>query len=236
MMDSTSKTVGEWVAEQPSRSRIFEKVGIDYCCGGGRSLEDAAREADCDVQILVAELEAKPIEASDRDWRQASMRELIEHILLAHHEWLRANMPRLSQLAAKVATVHGGHTPYLLEVQSVYEDLHQEMVPHLMKEEQILFPAALRWAEEGGLALGCHAVANLEGPISVMESDHALVGGLLEKLVALTGKFTPPESACNTWRAYYDALRELDENTRAHVHLENEVLHPAIRRLAATPV
>lgn len=226
------KTVGEWVAERPSRSRIFEKAGIDYCCGGKRSLDVAALEAGIDPVTLLSELEAQAPVEGDRDWRQASLTEMVERILRAHHDWLRENMPRISHLATKVAQVHGGHTPQVLEIAAVYGALREEMEPHLVKEENILFPAALGWAETGVLSLGCHAVGNLEGPLSVMESDHQLVGDLLEKLVGLTERFQPPASACNTWRALYDALRELDANTRAHVHLENEVLHPAIRKLA----
>lgn len=235
MTQATPKTIGAWVAERPSRSRIFEKAGIDYCCGGNRSLEAAAREAGCDLATLRAELDAHPAEASDRDWREASLPALVEHILGAHHDWLREHMPRISELAAKTAGVHGGHAPQLRNLQEVYASLRGEMEPHLLKEEQVLFPAALNWVETGELSLGCHAAADLEGPLSVMESDHEAVGGLLESIVELTEGFTPPPSACNTWRALYDALRELDANTRTHIHLENEVLHPKIRGLVDMP-
>lgn len=150
----TAMTVGELVAERPSRSRIFEKVGIDYCCGGKRTLESAAREASTDLDALLAELAEHPATESDKDWRSESMRALVEHILEAHHRWLKENMPRISVLAAKVARVHGPTHPYLADLQKVYESLRDDMEPHLAKEENILFPppcdgprrASWRWA------------------------------------------------------------------------------------------
>lgn len=228
----TNRTVGDLVAERPSRSRVFERHGIDYCCGGRRSLEHAAEEARVDVEELILELDAQNAAPSDRDWRTAPMRELIEHILLAHHQWLYDNMDRISDLARKVSRVHGDHAPQVREIEALYLELRADLEPHLAKEEKILFPAALGWSESGSLAMGCGSMPSLEGPVSVMEADHVAVGRMLDRLVSLTDGFRPPPEACGTWRALWDALKELDSNTRAHVHLENEVLHPAIRALA----
>ena len=225
------RTVGELVAERPSRSRLFEKHGIDYCCGGKRSLLDAASQAGIDVEAFLSSLETLPADTEDRDWRSASVRDLVGHILTAHHDWLKENLPRIAMLATKVARVHGEHAPETVEVGRLFDTLYQEMVPHLEKEEKILFPAALHLESTGDIFLGCHAVDSLEGPVGVMEREHELVGELLEGIVKATDGFVAPEHACNTWRAFYDALSELDRNTRAHVHLENEVLHPRIRAL-----
>jgi len=232
MNSMTNRTVGDLVAERPSLSRIFERRGIDYCCGGRRTLEQAALEAKTDVEDLLLELGAQPAIPSDRDWRDATIREVVEHILQAHHQWLHDNMDRISDLARKVARVHGDHAPVVREVESLYLELRADLEPHLAKEERILFPAALGWSESGSLGMGCGSMSSLEGPVSVMEADHAAVGRMLDRLVVLTDGFRPPPEACGTWRALWDALQELDANTRAHVHLENEVLHPAIRALA----
>lgn len=228
----TTRTVGDLVAERPSRSRIFERHGIDYCCGGRRSIERAADEARVDIGALVAELEALPSTPADRDWRNASIREVIEHILVAHHLWLSENLERISDLAHKVSRVHGDHEPRLREIEGVFAELKDDLEPHLVKEELVLFPAALNWAESGRLSLGCAGMGTLEAPVAAMEADHAAVGRILDQIVALTDGFRPPPEACGSWRAFYDALKELDANTRAHVHLENEVLHPAVRALA----
>jgi regulator of cell morphogenesis and NO signaling len=227
------RTIGELVAERPSRSRLFESHGIDYCCGGKRSLREAASQAGIDVESFLSSLEALPVVAQDRDWRDASMKELIGHILTAHHDWLKENLPRIAQLSSKVARVHGDHAPETVEAGRLFDELMQEMVPHLEKEEKILFPAALHLESTGMVQLSCHTMDSLEGPVGVMEREHLVVGALLEGLVKATDGFRPPEHACNTWRALYDALQELDRNTRAHVHLENEVLHARIRALQA---
>lgn len=227
------RTVGELVAERPSRSRLFEAHGIDYCCGGKRSLREAASQSGIDVEAFLASLEALPLVAEDRDWRQATIKELIGHILSAHHDWLKENLPRIGHLAQKVARAHGEHAPQTVEAGRLFAELAREMEPHLEKEELILFPAALHLEATGEVLLGCHAIDTLDGPIGVMEHEHVVVGALLEDLVKVTDGFRPPEHACNTWRAFYDALLELDRNTRAHVHLENEVLHPRIRAMQA---
>lgn len=225
-------SLGELVAERPSRSKVFEKHGIDYCCGGARTLETASRDAKIDVEALLSELQAQTVASTDRDWRGATVAELVPHILEAHHEWLRREMPRISNLAEKVARVHGAGHPELVELRDVYESLRAEMEPHLVKEERILFPAALALEATGTATMACHGgPARLEGPVAQMESEHVLVGSLLERILDLTDRFTAREDACNTWRAYWDALAELDANTRAHVHLENEVLHRRIRLL-----
>lgn len=232
MHDAT--TVGRLVAERPSRARVFERFGIDYCCGGGRSLEEASREAGVAVDRLLAELASEPGEAGDRDWTRASVRETVDHILREHHDWLRAELPRLDGLAEKVARVHGAGHPEVVEILSVFRTLRMEMEPHLEKEERILFPAAVGLEAEGRIELGCHGrIATLEGPVQRMEHEHREVGELLERLVELTGGHVAPEHACNTWRALWDGLLDLDRNTRAHIHLENDVLHVRIRALEA---
>lgn len=229
----STRTLGDLVAERPSRSRVFERHGIDYCCGGRRSLESAAGEASVDVESLIRELDAHPAAPSDKDWRVETIRAVVEHILAEHHLWLSENMDRISDLARKVARVHGDREPRVREIECVYKELREDLEPHLGKEEAVLFPAAIQWSETGRLSLGCAGMATLDAPVAAMESDHVAVGRMLDHLVSLTDGFRPPEEACGTWRALYDALKELDSNTRAHVHLENEVLHPAIRALAA---
>lgn len=233
MTDAT--TVGRLVAERPSRARVFERFGIDYCCGGGRSLEEASASAGVAVDKLLAELEAVPALAGDRDWTRASIRETVEHILREHHDWLRAELPRIDGLAEKVARVHGAGHPEVVEILSVFRVLRAEMEPHMEKEERILFPAAVGLEEQGEIVLGCHGrITTLDGPVQRMEHEHREVGELLERLVQLTGGHVAPDHACNTWRALWDGLLDLDRNTRAHIHLENDVLHVRIRALEAT--
>lgn len=230
-MDGT-RSVGSVVAERPSKARVFERHGIDYCCGGGRSLGEAARQAGVDIDQLVREIEAEAPVPGETDWTRASIREVVDHILREHHDWLRRELPRIDALTEKVARVHGGHAPDLQVLREVFLALRADLEPHLEKEERILFPAAMSLEETGTVVLGCHGrMASLEGPMGRMEYEHVEVGELLARIRALTGGFVAPEEACNSWRALWDALAELDSNTRAHIHLENDVLHVAIRRL-----
>ncbi|HNY30311.1 MAG TPA: iron-sulfur cluster repair di-iron protein [Fibrobacteria bacterium] len=225
-------TVGSIVAIHPSRSKVFERFGIDYCCGGHDSIAEACRKTGVPVDVLIRELEAQPIEGDDRDWTKASIRELVPHILEAHHDWLKANLPRIDTLCEKVDRVHGEGRRSLHEVLRIFRALRDDLEPHLQKEEIVLFPSALQLEEHGEIALSCYGpVPTLEGPVSVMETEHRVVGGYLDEIKDLTDGFAPPPQACNTWRAAWQALAELDANTRAHVHLENEVLHPLIRKL-----
>lgn len=225
-------TVGSLVATHPSRSKVFERFGIDYCCGGHDSLADACKKADISLEQLIHELQEQPLQADDRDWTKASIKELIDHILIAHHDWLKAELPRIDTLCEKVARVHGEGHKSLHEVLRVFRALREDIEPHLQKEEIILFPSALHLESEGEITLACHGpVPTLEGPISGMEAEHRVVGGYLDDLKDLTNAFAPPPEACNSWRAAWEGLRELDANTRAHVHLENEVFHPLIRSL-----
>ncbi|HXP91490.1 MAG TPA: iron-sulfur cluster repair di-iron protein [Fibrobacteria bacterium] len=226
-------TIGTLVAQRPSRSKVFERHGIDYCCGGKRSIGSAASEANIDLDALIAELERDPGSPVDRDWQNATVAEIVRHVLAEHHAWLRENLPRISALTEKVAQVHGAHAPSVVELRDAFEAVRADLEPHLEKEERVLFPAALRLEETGEVSLGCHAQigASLEPPMARMEEEHREVGALLAKIKDLTDDFRPPPQACNTWRACYDALSELDSNTRAHIHLENEALHPRIRAL-----
>jgi len=226
------QTVGQLVARRPSLSKVFERNGIDFCCGGGRSLEEAGRAAGLAVEQLIAELSLEPAAAEDRDWTRATVAELVEWILREHHDWLRAELPRITSLSSKTARVHGSLHRELVELDGLLDAIRQEIEPHLEKEEKILFPAALHLEEFGSILLPCHGeIATLEPPMARMESDHEALGRLLDAVAKLTDGFTAPEEACNTWRALYEAVRELDANTRRHVHLENEVLHPKIRAM-----
>jgi regulator of cell morphogenesis and NO signaling len=151
---------------------------------------------------------------------------LVTYIVNTHHQYLKDEMPRLMAMAARVAQVHGGHTPSLMIVYEVYQGMVEEMNSHMMKEEQMLFPAITR------LAAGDPAAMSLDGPIDMMLREHDDVGTDLEKLRALTDDFVPPSTACNTYRALFAGLAELETELHRHIHLENAVLFPCALTLA----
>ena len=225
----TDRTVGELVAERPGRSRIFQSFQIDFCCQGSRTLREACERKGVALETVIEQIEAEqaaPKEAGENP-AQFAPAELIAHIVAKHHGFLRQELPRLHAMAQRVAQVHGAHTPSLVEVFEVFTGLFQELDSHMMKEEQILFPAILAM-DQGG-----QAPLPLDGPIACMLHEHDDAGEALRRLRELTGGYQPPADACNTYRALFDGLEDLEEDLHRHIHLENSVLFPAAERMAA---
>jgi regulator of cell morphogenesis and NO signaling len=153
--------------------------------------------------------------------------DLCEYIVRTHHDYLRRELPRLHAMAERVARVHGEHTPSLVVAFEVYASLERELTSHMMKEEQILFPAV------ASMSLGESAPMPLDGPISCMIHEHHDAGEALASLRDLTSDYHAPKDACNTYRALFSGLEELDEDLRRHIHLENFVLFPAAKAMMA---
>lgn len=227
--------VADLASRHPSTIAVLQRHGIDFCCGGRRPLVDAAREQGLDWARLAEELEtavATPAE-DGRSWTDAALPELIRHILERYHAKLRQELPRLGAMAEKVEAVHGARHPELAEVRRTFDHLRGELEMHTAKEEQILFPLIeeLAAAEILGYApepMHCGSVSN---PIRVMEMEHDGAGQALATLRSLTGGFTPPEDACNTYRGLLHGLAELEADTHHHIHLENNILFPRAAEL-----
>jgi len=223
----TTTTVGQLVAERPSRSRVFERHGIDFCCGGGQTLAEACSKRGLDPNQILSELEdadASTAETEIADWSSAPLADLIDHILGTHHAYLRNELPRLSAMVLKVAEVHGERHPELARVQSIFATLRQELVSHMMKEEQILFPGIKML--EGTADDIAVPFCGVQGPVRVMILEHENAGDALGQLRALTGDYTAPDDGCNTYRAMLDGLRELEADLHMHIHKENNILFP----------
>lgn len=220
---SLDRALGELVAEQPARARVFERLGIDYCCHGHRSLSDASRDAGLDPVAVARELEAVA-DQTDAEVDRLEPVALVDHILDVHHRYLHEELPLLVALAEKVRGVHGARHPELTEVAALVAEIHDELVPHLAKEEQVLFPAIREWADgQGSFAFG-----TLSGPVRVIMAEHDRAGALLEQLRAATGGYRPPADGCASYQTLYGRLEHLELDTHRHVHLENNVLFPAV--------
>jgi regulator of cell morphogenesis and NO signaling len=226
-------TVGELVAEKPARSRLFEELGIDYCCGGRKPLDQACRDEGLDPEQVVRRIEEADRQAAapERDWTRASMSELADHIEQTHHAYLRKELPRLSELTSKARQVHGENHPELIEVERVFLGLRGELESHMMKEEQILFPI-IRQLEQSDAAPTFHC-GSVNNPIGVMEDEHDNAGRALSRLRELTGDYAVPEDACGTYRAMLDALEHLEWDLHLHIHKENNILFPRASRREA---
>jgi regulator of cell morphogenesis and NO signaling len=227
-------TVGELVARRPGWSRVFERAGIDYCCGGKKTLEAACREKGLDVATIVAQLEQSAAENRDVglvDAAAMSLTQLADHIERTHHDYLRGEIPRLDQLTNKVSSVHGEKDARLHEIRRTFLAFAQELASHMMKEERILFPMIRELeAADGPLDFHCGSIAN---PIRQMGLEHYHAGSALETMRELSDDYTPPEGACNTYRAMLDALAHLERDMHQHVHKEENVLFPRAIELEA---
>ncbi len=218
---SPSTTIGELAATQPASIKVFFRRGIDFCCGGGKSLEDACRRRGLDPHEVLNEINAEVQrgEGESISWTERSQAELIQHIVERYHNPLREELNRLYGMAIKVLRVHGSKDPEMFTgIAETFTALKEELEPHLDKEEQVLFPWILsgRPVPQGG-------------PIEVMMMEHEQAGMLLQQLRALTGNYEVPEGACNTWRRLWNGLEELDRELLEHIHLENNILFPRAR-------
>ena len=227
-MLSTDTTVGQLVTERPSRSRVFEALGVNYCCGGNRSLGEVCAEKGLDTTTVLRMLEAYEVPGAGsedgKDWSEASMTELVEHIVEVHHGYLKETLPRLERLVGRVATVHGEGRPELVDLRETFDALKPELEAHLLKEEEVLFPMCRELeVAEAKPNFHCRTVDN---PIGTLVAEHEEVGGVLLRMRELTGGYEPPEGACNTYRAMLDGLEELERDVHLHVHKENNVLFP----------
>lgn len=225
------RTVGELVAERPARAKVFEKLGIDYCCKGNVALSEACQAKGADAAAVAAELAAEPArpgEGPDAPWRR-SVDALVDHIVATHHAYLREALPRLGWITDKVAKVHGAKDPRLVELAAAFQAFAQETEEHLNKEEAILFPFC-KLLETGRRPPFPPTVTM---PVRAMMREHEHHGEALETFRRLTDGFAVPEGACNTWRAMLDGLAELEADLHTHIHLENTVLFPWAERLEA---
>ena len=219
-------TVGELVRAVPARARIFENLGIDYCCGGKKPLAEVCQAKGLDPATAVAMLSALDgaPDGTATNPDTMSLVELCDHIEQVHHGYLREELPRLDFMTRKVAAVHGEHEPRLLEVRRVFEAFNAEVTAHTQEEDQTIFPAIRQLASaNGGRAA---AAANLKDAFAKLESEHDRAGLALVRFKELTDNYAPPDWACNTFRAMYDTLDRLERNMHQHVHKENNVLFP----------
>ncbi len=226
-----TKTVGELAVEVPNATREFEKLGIDYCCGGSRTLGEACAEARISVDDALARLQnglaaAQP--KPGREWKNEPLAELIAHITNTHHVYVRQECPRIEKLAEKVVSVHGSSHPELLQVQELFGELANELSVHLMKEEQVLFPYVVRM-EEAVIAkepVPPAMFGTVVSPVRMMMQEHDGAGDTLRKLREITRNYAVPADACISYTTLYEALLEFEGDLHQHIHLENNILFP----------
>ena len=232
-----TKAIGQIAAELPGSIPVLEKFGLDYCCHGDQSLEQACLSRGLSPDAIVAEIEAAVSQAPEpaRDWTRATVSELIDHILEKHHEYLRAELPALEHRLKRTREAHPSHAALLEELERTYFALQEELYGHLHKEEMILFPT-LRGLEEAvnqQRPVPPPPFGTVNNPIRVMRMEHDNAAVALAKMRSITGNYTLPADACATWEALYRGLQELEADLHIHIHLENNILFPRAVELEA---
>ena len=230
MSITTEITLAELVSADPAAAPVLEGHGLDYCCGGQRTLRDACASAGIDAERVLVDLAAAPPQPT-ASWATMAPAELVDHLESTHHAYLHAALPRLDELAAKVAGVHGERHGELSDVAATVVELRADLEPHLAKEERILFPM-IRELVSSDATPQFHC-GSLRNPILVMLREHDRAGELLADLRRLTDAFTVPDDGCASYRALYDGLAELEADTHLHVHIENNLLFPAVLAIEA---
>jgi regulator of cell morphogenesis and NO signaling len=225
---TSQSTLGDLVTADPSLARQLERHGLDYCCGGSRTIAEACASQRLDVDAVIAELTIDTDPPSPA-WTTMGAGDLVDHIEATHHSYLWEELPRLGALIEKVTSVHGARHPELDDVARYFDSLRGDLEPHLRKEERVLFPMIRELvAARVQPKFHCGSVRN---PISMMEREHEIAGALLARLRELTGGYTPPADGCTSYEMLYRGLAELEADTHLHVHKENNVLFPMVERI-----
>ena len=228
MTVQVNQAVREIVTSNPGAARTLEKFGIDYCCGGEKSLADACSFAKVSMEQVVQELQRPQMQVEVRDWQKAPLAELAAFIVSKHHVFTREEIARLVPLIAKVVGVHGQNHPELREIQGLFRGLADELTMHMMKEERMLFPyiALLEEALSKGRRPAPPMFGTVQNPVRMMTLEHDSAGDALRKIREITGGYTAPEDACISYRTLYRALLAFEADLHQHIHLENNILFP----------
>jgi len=222
-MEPTQKTIGQLALESPNAIAVLEKMSIDYCCHGNRSIDAACNDAGISVQDLLSAIGQAPADASGRDWSATPLKDLQEYIVTTHHVFTRDMLATVNQLAAKVGDRHGANHPEVVQVRGLVLQLVGDLIPHMMKEEQILFPYVEQL--EAGDAQPPF-FGTVRNPVRMMMMEHDAAADLLVELRRVTADYTLPGDACISFRALYERLQDLEQDLHRHIHLENNVLFP----------
>ena len=214
MTSLIDQTLGDLATALPGATRILHQYKLDFCCGGAQTLRAACDKRGLDAEAIATQLDALQGDAEQTDWRQASNRELIEHILARFHARHREQLPELIRLASRVEQVHGQNPTCPNGLADHLWNMQQELESHMLKEEKILFPMLMNEPPH----------PHVQAPFGVMRFEHDQHGEALARLGEMTDDITPPPHACNTWRALYRGLEELRGDLMQHIHLENNVL------------
>lgn len=224
---SGKRSLGDLVAENADRAKVFDEFDLDYCCGGKLSLEEACDKNGLDLEAVVMRLRQLDCHAStSASFVDTGLTELVDNIESTHHKYLKEELPRLEKLSDKVAKVHGARAPQMVELAYLLRNLKEELVQHTLKEEMVLFPYIRRLDSDTNKVIRPPQFGAVANPIRCMEAEHDDAGKALVKIRQLTDDYTAPDDACASWVALLSGLESLDKDLRIHIHKENSILFP----------
>lgn len=224
MTNLANRSLAEIVTENNHAAAILEKYHLDYCCKGKRTLEHACAESAVPLEEVTNALLQSAEQRSykiEKPFREMNADQLVEHILVYHHSYVKQSVPQLLHLLSKLFQKHRENFEWIEEGFQSFMLLQQELLQHMEKEERMLFPAIREIEKQGN-----PAIRNISGPITVMEDEHDEAGRLMERIRIITNNYTPAENACTTHRVALAALKDFEENLHEHVHIENNILFP----------
>lgn len=231
-MLNAKQSVRDLALEIPGATRVFEKMGIDYCCGGAASLENACASAGIETAEVVRALDEVNQHQSPpndfKDWQSAPLSGLIHYILNKHHVFTKLELLRLDALLVKVCSAHAERHPELLGLQRLFKSLNEDLTPHMMKEERVLFPHIRRMeaALEIHEPMPAPPFMTVRNPVRMMSLEHDSAGELLREMRHVSSDYTVPPDGCVSYQTLYQALQEFEEDLHRHIFLENNILFP----------
>jgi len=240
-MSFTSETkVKDIALSNPAATQILEDAGLDYCCGGGKSLHEACLHADVPAEEILNRLRenSRDITPGDANWTLAPLSDLTRHIRERHHRYVREAIVRVQTLLEKVGAKHGENHPEITDIQRLFTEVGREMIMHMRKEEQILFPYidALERAANAHGSVEPPFFQTVRNPIHAMMKEHDAAGELVKQIRKASSEYTAPADACTSYEALYQDLREFEADLHQHVHLENNILFPRAVEMEAAAV
>lgn len=226
-----NRTIGSFVAEDFRTAAIFNRYGIDFCCKGGRTIDEVCEKKSIDQADLIEELVRLLTHQAENniDFRQWPLDLLVDYIEKTHHRYVEEKVPVLLQFLNKLARVHGDRHPELIEINALFIGCAEELTQHMKKEELVLFPFIKNMVSSSisGQALDAPHFGTVQNPVSMMMHEHDGEGERFRKIAALSDNYTPPADACNTYKVTYSMLKEFEEDLHKHIHLENNILFPS---------
>lgn len=222
------ETLGQIAAKDLRKAEVFKKYGLDFCCGGKKTVKEACVEKGIDPALVEQELNQADKNPVTRPlpYNEWTLDFLADYIVQTHHHYVRKALPDMVAYATKVASVHGGHHPELHDIRNLVLEVNTEMSSHMVKEEKVVFPYIKELVRNNGQASQAEDFGSIQSPINMMEEEHEVVGKALEEIRALSNNFTVPADGCASYQLLFKMLEEFESDLHIHVHLENNILFP----------